>query len=306
MNSPRNERENKEKKSFKNILLIALIFSLFFHLLLLPISINLIKLSQKKEKTIKRIKLVLQDKNKKKKQIVTSESKKQKIAPVDTRFLSKDDNRVDRQTKAFKIDSFKTASRGVRHGSKTPSSESKQRQVIEKPTLIPKKKMSLQDLSFAKTESYRKTMAKSSSLGLKSGQRKTAPSMAQNNDYIEEVALGDMTALNTSRFKFYGFYFRIKQKIEQFWGNSLRQRAVALYRSGRRLASNNTRITSLRITLDAKGNVVNIFIKTTSGVQALDDAAVESFNRAGPFPNPPKEMIKNGMATIEWGFVVKS
>jgi len=44
----------------------------------------------------------------------------------------------------------------------------------------------------------------------------------------------------------------------------------------------------------------------TSGIKELDDAAIESFNEAGPFPNPPKGMIRNGRVTLEWGFVVKS
>jgi hypothetical protein len=43
-----------------------------------------------------------------------------------------------------------------------------------------------------------------------------------------------------------------------------------------------------------------------SGVKELDDAAVESFNHAGPFPNPPKDLLINDVATIEWGFVVNS
>ena len=57
--------------------------------------------------------------------------------------------------------------------------------------------------------------------------------------------------------------------------------------------------------MDSKGNIVDILIKSTSGIQELDEAAMESFNKAGPFPNPPSGMVKNGFATLEWGFVVK-
>ena len=51
---------------------------------------------------------------------------------------------------------------------------------------------------------------------------------------------------------------------------------------------------------------MDIVLKSTSGVKELDEAAVESFNQAGPFPNPPKGMLKNGKATIDWGFVVNT
>ena len=33
-------------------------------------------------------------------------------------------------------------------------------------------------------------------------------------------------------------------------------------------------------------------------------SAIDAFNEAGPFPNPPRKMLKNGVATITWDFVV--
>ena len=72
------------------------------------------------------------------------------------------------------------------------------------------------------------------------------------------------------------------------------------------IASDGDSVTSLRVSLDDKGSIIKVEIKSTSGVREFDDAAVESFNKAGPFPNPPSGMIKNGLAVVEWGFVVKS
>jgi protein TonB len=114
-----------------------------------------------------------------------------------------------------------------------------------------------------------------------------------------------MTHLNTIEFKFYGFYHRIRQKLEQYWGNSLREKADLLAKQGRRIASDVDKITSLSIHIDTRGNIVKIMLRSTSGVKELDDAAIESFNKAGPFPNPPQGMMKDGVAVIEWGFVVK-
>jgi protein TonB len=65
------------------------------------------------------------------------------------------------------------------------------------------------------------------------------------------------------------------------------------------------KITSLLVTIDAKGNITKVLLKSTSGINELDEAAIESFNKAGPFPNPPSGMLINGEATIEWGFVVR-
>ena len=129
--------------------------------------------------------------------------------------------------------------------------------------------------------------------------------LARSNDYVEDVPLGDVTSLNTIEYKYFGFYNRIKQKLEQFWGRSLKEKADAIYRSGRRMPASADRITSVVVTIDAKGNIIDVAIASTSGMRELDEAAVESFNKAGPFPNPPKGMITNGVAKIEWGFVVK-
>ena len=144
----------------------------------------------------------------------------------------------------------------------------------------------------------------STPLGLKTGEEGVI-GLSANNDYIEDVPLGDMTSLNTVEYKYYGFYHRIRQKLEQYWGYTLRKKANAYMKSGRRIASNSNKITSLTITLDQKGKILDIFVKSTSGIREFDDAAVESFNQAGPFPNPPKGLMKNGKAILEWGFVVK-
>ncbi len=65
-------------------------------------------------------------------------------------------------------------------------------------------------------------------------------------------------------------------------------------------------LTSLIIKMNEAGEIVKIQLKSTSGIKELDQVAIDSFNQAGPFPNPPKGMMKNGLATIQWGFAVES
>ena len=81
---------------------------------------------------------------------------------------------------------------------------------------------------------------------------------------------------------------------------------MQLYKRGKKLPGNENFITSVVVTIDDKGNIVKVKILGSSGLADLDDAAVESFNKAGPFPNPPKGMLENGLVSIEWGFVVRS
>ena len=150
-----------------------------------------------------------------------------------------------------------------------------------------------------------KTITKSDSLGSEAGST-TERGLASTTDYVENIPLGDVSSLNTTENKFYGFYHRIKLKLEQHWGSTIRDRARRLYKKGGRLPASDSLITSLTIVLSDKGQIIDIKIEGTSGIRELDQAAIESFNKAGPFPNPPKGLLVDGRAVISWGFVVKS
>jgi TonB family protein len=219
-----------------------------------------------------------------KKQIVQSEDPETLNKPVDKSYLSDKDRKFDRQSVARKIDLFKSSGKG------NPTKES----------------LSLSDLgAFKKGHNPLSEAAKSTSLGTKSGDVQKR-GISSTNDFVEDVPLGDLTYLNTVEYKYYGFFFRIRQKLEQFWGRSIQEKANSIMKEGRRVASNDNLITSLEVTLNKLGQIVSVVINGSSGVQELDDAAIESFNQAGPFPNPPQGLIKNGVVKIAWGFVVKT
>lgn len=276
------------------------------------------------KKEEQKIRVVLRNKEQPK-QIVTSETSKDKKKDPKAKFLSKNDQSFKKQMTARTTGAFKEAGKGKKDGKKaTPVKEVKEqkvakanRKIIQKAIKKEKgknsknKTINMADLAMGfdanapKKQRERKVAQKSSNLGLKSGNSKKT-GLSANNDFVEDIPLGDMTRLNTVEYKYYGFYHRIKQKLEQYWGNSIKKKATALWKSGRRIPASENKITSLEITLDSAGNIVSINVKGSSGVRELDDAAVESFNKAGPFPNPPKGLVKNGTAKIEWGFVVKS
>lgn len=270
----------------------------------------------------KRIRIVLQNNESKPKQIVTSEKSKDKTRDEKAKYLSENTQKFQKQMTAKTTGSFKAAGKGRKNGRKVqpqnrPTPPTPLVQKVAKSVKNQKKrgKVSKKNLKFAdlavgmtspKNQPKKKIAATSlAALGIKNG-LKGKSGLSANNDFVEDVPLGDMTRLNTVEYKYYGFYHRIKQKLEQYWGNSIQRKAEALWKSGRRLPASKNRITSLEIILDTKGNIVRINVKGSSGVRELDDAAIESFNRAGPFPNPPSGMMKNGLAKIEWGFVVKS
>lgn len=235
-----------------------------------------------------------------KRQIVQSEDASTDAKPEKKAFLSDKNRAFDRETISKAVNTFQKAARGNATATNLEQADTK-----SKPEKKAFKDLKLSDFGVAAAPMPEKSRAPASIKGIENGDL-NSQGLSATNDYVEEVALGDFTHLNTVEYKHYGFFHRIRQKLEQFWGKTLHEKANNIFRSGRRLPASDNLITSVQVTLNTKGEIVAVKILGSSGVRELDDAAIESFNEAGPFPNPPQDLLVNGKATIEWGFVVKS
>jgi len=292
----------KRNKVTISIIIFSFLSSLLvnFTLLFSPLPTQKkVALAKRKKSTRLKVKLVIPkkaEKNEKKKQIVNTEKKKEEKPPEKSKFLGKVNQTFKKETKASKVGAFKKGSKALR-ATKNKRKKSRKKQVKKK------RKLRLIDLAI-RQPSLLKEKNELKIVDKKGDEKEIG--VSQNNDFLEEIPLGDMTNLNTTEYRFYGFFQRIRQKLEQHWGRSLREKAKTLFKSGRSLGRREHKITSLTVTINQLGQIVEVILKSKSGVKELDDAAIESFNKAGPFPNPPKGFIKNGRAKIEWGFVVKS
>ncbi len=134
-----------------------------------------------------------------------------------------------------------------------------------------------------------------------------AGQMAANNDLIKDASEGSQTLLNTKEFAFYSFYQRVRRQLEQFWEPSLRDRLDKMINRGRMIASDREHSTKLMVIMNAEGVITRIQVENTSGMMDLDEVAIEAFNKAGPFPNPPKGMVEvDGKVRVEWEFVLRT
>jgi TonB family protein len=126
-------------------------------------------------------------------------------------------------------------------------------------------------------------------------------------DFIEGVTEGERTALNTREFIFYGYFQRIRERLDRAWIPILRHKLIAYYRSGRHLASSTNHTTKVMVVLNEHGEIIRVELVGESGTRDLDEAAVNAFNKAGPFPNPPKGIVdRNREVRIPWDFVLKT
>ncbi len=126
-------------------------------------------------------------------------------------------------------------------------------------------------------------------------------------DYIKGFKESERTVLNTKEYVFYGYFQRIRQRLDLAWDRSLKEQIGKIYRRGRQLASDMEHITRVVVTLNATGEITRVQVIEASGTEDLDEAAVKAFNQAGPFPNPPKGIVDaQGKIQISWDFILRS
>ncbi|MFY0568622.1 energy transducer TonB family protein [Archangium lansingense] len=120
------------------------------------------------------------------------------------------------------------------------------------------------------------------------------------NDHLKDAEEGDGTYLNTREWKYASFFNRVKQSVGTQWDpNSalMRRDPTGQTYSGR------DRYTLVNVTLDENGRVANITIEKSCGLDFLDLAAVESFKKAQPFPNPPSGLLgDDSTVRFQFGF----
>ncbi|UXR65376.1 TonB family protein [Bdellovibrio bacteriovorus] len=231
---------------------------------------------------------------------------------VDTRFLSAKNQKVEKQTIAAQRGQFQNLKKA--EPKKTgPKGDGRQKAVTKSEEA---KKQIAKDLfkGFDASEAIERQKIADQKSGLGEGRGTgeqnagTGAEASQSNDYVKDVNTGLETLLNTREFKYYSYYNRIRKQLSQHWEGRVREKLSKMFKEGRSpAAANQDRITKLMIVLNDKGTLVRVQVLSDSGVRDLDDAAIEAFRAAAPFPNPPKGIIEgDGTVKIRWDFVLET
>lgn len=130
---------------------------------------------------------------------------------------------------------------------------------------------------------------------------------AVKQEFVKGLAEGEQTALNTREFVFFSYFQRIREQLDRAWRPVLKDQIVRMYNRGRMLASDREHTTKTVVTLNAVGEITRIQLLEESGTRDLDEAAIKAFNKAGPFPNPPKQLVDDtGQIEIRWDFILRT
>lgn len=227
-------------------------------------------------------------------QVVEQEKQINDQKPIDTRFLSKFDQVVKKETRADKTGAFTNAAvEGVQKAGEKEAPKDNKKPLLKEKGDLP----SLKDLvpQFSLNPNAKEVV------------EGKAGDPSQSDDYVKDVEKGMQTLLSTREFVYYSYYQRIKESLRQYWEPTVKQKVKILYRKGRTIASAQDRITQIVITLTAQGELERVEVVGQSGVTDLDDAAIEAFKQAAPFPNPPKGIVeKDGRIRIRWDFILEA
>ena len=155
--------------------------------------------------------------------------------------------------------------------------------------------------------------------GKKSGAKRPLPSLeslrptigtiarisgSPSNDYVPNVPEGDGTFLNSKEFKYATFFYRVKDSVGNIWYDMVLRELRRRDPTGN-IYGPRDRATLLSIRLKPDGRLAEVRVANSSGVQFLDDVAVQAFKMAEPFPNPPTALADDdGFITFNFQFVM--
>lgn len=240
---------------------------------------------------------------KKRPEIAETEKAKNENLDPNAQFLSDRNQTVQQETRASQVDDF-------REKQGTGFKNSLSRKNTPPPTGDPEKEKPVdadQDAlaaSPAKSAGVKRNWKKLTleDLGIGGNGGPTAAT----DDRLEGVQQGDRTVLSTREFKFYSYYNRIKETLRQYWKPNIERKLAVLWSRGAKMKDAEL-VTQVLVLLDSKGSITRITRELSSGFEDLDTAAVEAFNEAAPFPNPPNGMIDpDGFVRIRWDFILKT
>ena len=125
-------------------------------------------------------------------------------------------------------------------------------------------------------------------------------------DELRGVEEGDETLLNSRSFKYAGFLNRVKETVGRVWTQRVQDEATKRDPSGQ-LYSYKDRRTVIDFTLDKNGEIVDVHVVASSGVEYLDTVAVEAFRIVQRFPNPPPGLLGDaGNVRLPFAFTLLS
>lgn len=124
------------------------------------------------------------------------------------------------------------------------------------------------------------------------------------SDDLKQVDVGEETLLNSRSFRYAGYLNRVKETVGRIWSLDVQQVAMRRDPTGDLFLYKDRR-TVVEFTLDKSGEIRDVKVSLSSGVDYLDRVAVDAFKKAERFPNPPSGLLGiDGQITLPFAFTL--
>ena len=218
-------------------------------------------------------------------QIVSQKDFNKKTPPDQQRaYLSQADQSVEKQTQAMLKGLFHQGSAThppshTLNTNRTPASKNS-----------PNAQQKPQEAH--KSEGPTKNIPIQMTLGESAFSFQTNHNPSQTMDFLPGVQLGSHTLLNTKEFRYYSYFSRMKEQLYWRWTSLFREELSALSAQIKKAHQQNLFHTSLYVYLSPEGEIQDISVVKSSGVDSIDDLALYAFMQSAPFPNPPQGLVE--------------
>lgn len=153
----------------------------------------------------------------------------------------------------------------------------------------------------ARAGASRPSLSPAGSPGTRDALRKALGGSGSFDDVGEDIDVGSDNAFDTKRWKFASFFNRVRDSVAQHWHpetvHAARDPDASIH---------GTRVfkTKLLISLNPDGSLHKVRMQPggDSGVDYLDEEAIQAVRQAAPFTNPPPGLVDAATGKIEFGF----
>lgn len=276
------------RKKRTSTFIAALLLALLLHIGFMTLLVRFMSEEKKPEQPLKVRPISLADLNKKakktpkyeKKQVVDTAKPEHEIRPEKADLLAEHNNSTPKQS----IN---------KDNSLTPKKVSAQTNNKQQRTEAP--------ASAQKNNASQKSGVGEKKEGLKvPSWKELASADGQSFADLVDAPSGKETSLNTWEWKHATFFNRIKQRVAANWSPNSR---IKKYDPQGKQLGQQDRMTSVSVTINERGDLLEIQVASSSGVTYLDDEAVKAFRDAAPFLHPPRQLFeKTSNFTFEFGF----
>jgi hypothetical protein len=112
-----------------------------------------------------------------------------------------------------------------------------------------------------------------------------------SNDLLD-VEYGDIQSVNAQEYKYASYMNQIRRLVNFYWQQNLNNLQLHI--------PTDEYTTSLFVVITNSGEIHEVSIHQSSGIEELDHAIYSAFYLAAPFPEPPEPLVDNGRVLLPY------